>query len=62
MPSKNNNVQQISYLATDYLFPEWNIWTQFLDSTTAGLNVDSLSESHPIEVSVLISSFNETCS
>lgn len=41
---------QMSYLATDSLFPEWNIWTQFLDETTFGLTLDALAESHPIEV------------
>ncbi len=42
---------QVSYLATDSLFPEWKIWTQFLDiSTTDGLKLDGLAESHPIEV------------
>ncbi|KAF8648076.1 hypothetical protein HU200_065115 [Digitaria exilis] len=33
-------------------FPQWNIWTQFLDDTTAGLKLDSLEESHPIEVEI----------
>jgi len=41
---------QMSYLAADSLFPEWNIWTQFLDDTTSGLRLDALAESHPIEV------------
>ncbi|XP_026656624.2 aminopeptidase M1-B-like isoform X2 [Phoenix dactylifera] len=42
----------MSYLAADSLFPEWNIWTQFLDDTTSGLVLDALSESHPIEVEI----------
>jgi hypothetical protein len=42
--------QQVSYLAVEYLFPEWNNWTQFLDETTSGLRLDALAESHPIEV------------
>ncbi|KAH7865367.1 hypothetical protein Vadar_005683 [Vaccinium darrowii] len=42
----------ISYLATDSLFPEWEIWTQFLDETAEGLQMDSLESSHPIEVEV----------
>ncbi|KAJ8774038.1 hypothetical protein K2173_009469 [Erythroxylum novogranatense] len=42
----------VSYLATDSLFPEWKIWTQFLDETTEGLRLDGLEESHPIEVEV----------
>ncbi|KAF3450566.1 hypothetical protein FNV43_RR06655 [Rhamnella rubrinervis] len=42
----------ISYMATDILFPEWNIWTQFLDFSTEGLSMDALEISHPIEVEV----------
>ncbi|KAJ4709017.1 Aminopeptidase [Melia azedarach] len=42
----------VSYLAADSLFPEWKIWTQFLDETTEGLRLDGLSESHPIEVEI----------
>ncbi|KAF3775501.1 Aminopeptidase M1 [Nymphaea thermarum] len=42
----------VSYLATDVLFPEWNIWTQFLDQSTEGLRLDALAESHPIEVEI----------
>ncbi|KAM7490579.1 hypothetical protein LguiA_033500 [Lonicera macranthoides] len=42
----------VSYLATDSLFPEWKIWTQFLDESTEGLRLDGLAESHPIEVEV----------
>ena len=41
---------QVSYLATDSLFPEWKIWTQFLAESTEGLKMDGLAESHPIEV------------
>ncbi|GAV56952.1 Peptidase_M1 domain-containing protein/DUF3358 domain-containing protein [Cephalotus follicularis] len=42
----------VSYLATDSLFPEWKIWTQFLDECTEGLRLDGLAESHPIEVEI----------
>ncbi|KAA8538770.1 hypothetical protein F0562_028335 [Nyssa sinensis] len=42
----------VSYLATDSLFPEWKIWTQFLDESTQGLRLDGLAESHPIEVEI----------
>ncbi|OVA04489.1 Peptidase M1 [Macleaya cordata] len=42
----------VSYLAADSLFPEWKIWTQFLDQTTDGLRLDGLAESHPIEVEI----------
>jgi puromycin-sensitive aminopeptidase len=42
----------VSYLATDSLFPEWKIWTQFLEESTEGLRLDGLAESHPIEVEI----------
>ncbi|KAL4592585.1 hypothetical protein LXL04_005585 [Taraxacum kok-saghyz] len=42
----------VSYLAADGLFPEWKIWTQFLDESTEGLRLDGLSESHPIKVEI----------
>ncbi|KAK3030912.1 hypothetical protein RJ639_036650, partial [Escallonia herrerae] len=42
----------VSYLATDKLFPEWKIWTQFLEMITGGLVMDSLEQSHPIEVEI----------
>ncbi|RVX16937.1 Aminopeptidase M1 [Vitis vinifera] len=37
----------ISNLATDWLFPEWKIWTQFVQETTGGLRLDALEQSHP---------------
>ncbi|CAN4128417.1 unnamed protein product [Withania somnifera] len=46
------NKQRVSYLATDSLFPEWKIWTQFLEEATEGLRLDGLAESHPIEVEI----------
>lgn len=42
----------VSYLAADSLFPEWKIWTQFLEESTEGLRLDGLAESHPIEVEI----------
>eukprot|EP00252_Welwitschia_mirabilis_P026272 TRINITY_DN853_c0_g2_i2.p1 TRINITY_DN853_c0_g2~~TRINITY_DN853_c0_g2_i2.p1 ORF type:complete len:876 (-),score=167.86 TRINITY_DN853_c0_g2_i2:460-3087(-) len=42
----------VSYLAADYLFPEWNIWTQFNDQTMEAFRLDGLVESHPIEVEI----------
>ncbi|KAL3500812.1 hypothetical protein ACH5RR_039905 [Cinchona calisaya] len=42
----------VSYLAADDLFPEWKIWTQFIEENTEGLRLDGLSESHPIEVHI----------
>ncbi|KAF8697371.1 hypothetical protein HU200_035964 [Digitaria exilis] len=50
--SSASSKQQVSYLAVDSLFPEWNNWTQFLDEMTSGLRLDALAESHPIEVEV----------
>ncbi|XP_042488485.1 aminopeptidase M1 [Macadamia integrifolia] len=42
----------VSYLAIDNLFPDWKIWTQFLDQIMEGLKLDGLEESHPIEVEI----------
>ncbi|KAK4269134.1 hypothetical protein QN277_022328 [Acacia crassicarpa] len=42
----------ISYMATDILFPEWDIWTQFLLEAADGLRMDALETSHPIEVEI----------
>lgn len=42
----------VSYLAVDYLFPDWNIWTQFIEQTVTAFKLDGLVESHPIEVEV----------
>jgi len=43
----------IEYLAVDHMFPKWNIWRQFvfLDHANA-LELDSLKNTHPIEVDV----------
>ncbi|KAM0950189.1 putative membrane alanyl aminopeptidase [Dioscorea sansibarensis] len=46
------DLMKVSYLAADAFFPEWNIWTLFLEQTAGGLKLDSLTESHPIEVDV----------
>ncbi|XP_057851747.2 aminopeptidase M1 [Cryptomeria japonica] len=42
----------VSYLATNLLFPEWKIWTQFTNETMVAFRLDGLVESHPIEVEV----------
>lgn len=43
----------IGYLALDHLFPEWNMWTQFVATDMAeALRLDALVNSHPIEVPV----------
>ncbi len=39
--------------AVGELFPEWNMWTQFLlQEAMGGLNLDALRSSHPVEVPV----------
>lgn len=43
----------VGWLASDFLFPEWDIWTEFVvDDCQAGLALDGLRSSHPIEVPV----------
>ncbi len=39
--------------ATDKIFPEWRMWTQFISADTgAGMSLDALKNSHPIEAHV----------
>ncbi|MGZ6005499.1 MAG: M1 family metallopeptidase [Candidatus Saccharimonadales bacterium] len=43
----------MSYLAVDELFPEWKVWTQFIvDEQSLALKLDSLENTHPIQVEV----------
>ncbi|KAI8617332.1 peptidase family M1-domain-containing protein [Chytriomyces sp. MP71] len=43
----------VGWLATDHLFPEWDIWTGFINGEfTHALNLDGLRSSHPIQVEV----------
>lgn len=42
----------VSYMAIETLFPEWKMWTQFLQHTASGLVIDALEESHPIEMEI----------
>ncbi len=43
----------IEYLAVDHMFPEWNMWTQFIvDEQQQALKLDALENTHPIEVPV----------
>lgn len=43
----------VEFLCVNHLFPEYDIWTQFLtDMYTPALDADSLDNSHPIEVEV----------
>ena len=45
---------QVSYLAADSFFPEWNVWIQFLEESTIGFRLDALAGSHPIEVTLIL--------
>lgn len=43
----------IEYLAVHHLFPEWDIWTQFVYSDlNRALELDALKNTHPVEVDV----------
>lgn len=43
----------VEYLAVDHIFPEWNMWTQFIvDDQQIALKLDALENTHPIEVQV----------
>ncbi|OMO66173.1 Peptidase M1, alanine aminopeptidase/leukotriene A4 hydrolase [Corchorus olitorius] len=46
------DIFQISYMAADIMFPEWKIWSQFLQQTNGGLRMDAQEQSHPIEVEI----------
>ena len=39
--------------AVDFLYPEWDMWTQFVaQDNAAGLSLDGLKNSHPVEMQV----------
>lgn len=43
----------IEYLAVDHCFPEWDIWTQFVDTEmNEAMRLDALESTHPIQVEV----------
>jgi puromycin-sensitive aminopeptidase len=43
----------VEYLATDHLFPEWHMWTQFaVDEQQPAFRLDALDNTHPIEVTI----------
>ena len=43
----------VEYLAVDALFPEWDMWTQFVtDDYLRAQRLDSLQNSHPIEIDI----------
>eukprot|EP01132_Coremiostelium_polycephalum_P007767 gene7767-9561_t len=46
----------MGYLVTDHLFPEWNVWLNFSEIRNTALTLDSLENSHQIEVPVRSSS------
>ncbi|TPX36532.1 hypothetical protein SmJEL517_g01377 [Synchytrium microbalum] len=43
----------VGWLSTDHLFPDWDVWTQFvMDDEQRAFQLDGLRSSHPIEVDV----------
>ena len=43
----------IEYLAIDHLFPEWEMWTQFIvDEQQPAMKLDALDNTHAIEVAI----------
>ena len=43
----------IEYLAIDHIFPQWDIWTQFVaEEMGVAYSLDALKNTHPIEVEV----------
>lgn len=43
----------MSWLAVDHLFPDWQVWTQFIvEEQSLALKLDALEHTHPIEVEV----------
>ena len=44
----------IEYLAVDHIFPEWQMWTQFLtEDHGRALELDGLANTHPVEIEVV---------
>jgi puromycin-sensitive aminopeptidase len=43
----------VEYLAIDHIYPQWQMWTQFIvDEQQQALKLDALENTHPIEVPV----------
>ncbi len=43
----------MEYLAVDHLYPDWQLWTQFVvDEQQQALKLDALEHTHPIEVPI----------
>jgi puromycin-sensitive aminopeptidase len=52
----------IEYLCVDHCFPEFDIWTQFVNSDLGrALEMDALHNSHAIEVRTLRTSLKSHC-
>jgi len=44
----------VGWMVTDLIFPEWKVWEKFYsEEIVSGLNLDSMKNSHPIEVEVM---------
>ena len=44
----------IEYLAVDHIFPEWQMWSQFLtEDHGRALELDGLANTHPVEIEVV---------
>ena len=44
----------VGWMAVDHFFPEWNVWhTFYLDEFLRAQQLDSLKNSHPIEVEIM---------
>ena len=53
MAKRKGSATWMSYLAVDKLFPEWQMWTQFIvDDQQQAMKLDALVNTHPIEVTV----------
>ncbi|CAF1131754.1 unnamed protein product [Adineta steineri] len=51
--NEDNFASWIEFLAVDHVYPEYDIWTQFVSDTLATCMIpDALQSSHPIEVSI----------
>lgn len=43
----------VGWMATNHIFPEWNVWTGFVtDDFAQGLSLDALRSSHAIDIEV----------
>lgn len=50
---KEGFARMLEFLAVDSMFPDWGMWTQFVQEVfSAAQNLDSLKSSHPVEVEV----------